>query len=577
MSLNKIYLFSTILSAFRTCGGVQPFSVSKILELKEHLDDSGISSFYNEHSEIAVDEYSDVQELYLEQRLDHFASRPDVEPFSFSQRYFYTDRFIHDTAKNLRGARGNSQNESSSFNSGDKPVRTYALICVGGEGPSLDKSVLTNSVHCSGDMLETAKILYNERHANVHLFALEHRYYGKSYPSFGDGISPVVNENLVYLSSRQALADLAHFVEYVRDDYDIADNVPFVTFGGSYPGMLAAWSRLKYPHLIAAAVSNSAPIEVILDFTEYKNVVAKDLSNTIVGGSQQCLDIVEEGHKEIADTLQNGGEEGIESVASLFNLCDGADSLRDKKSLRAFLGDGVVFLDVQSNDPSCDDELCNISKFCDFVTEESVRFGSTPMNVLGKLSKKMSSGECKDISWEAMISFLSSPEAIAEGTRSWLWQTCTEVGFYQTCEVGSACPYGKGFHNIDADMEICERAFGINESLVRENVNDTLNYYGGWSIQGSKILATNGDIDPWSAMSYSNSGRHESDGNELDSYWSIGASHHFWTHEMKDTDGLGVMATRSFIYNWVLSVLDEESGLNFDSSSVSTNDILSME
>ena len=78
-------------------------------------------------------------------------------------------------------------------------------------------------------------------------------------------------------------------------------------------------------------------------------------------------------------------------------------------------------------------------------------------------------------------------------------------------------------------------------------------------------------------MSYSNSGRHESDGNELDSYWSIGASHHFWTHEMRDTDGLGVMATINFVYNWVLSVLDEESGLNLDSSSVSTHDILSIE
>jgi hypothetical protein len=55
-------------------------------------------------------------------------------------------------------------------------------------------------------------------------------------------------------------------------------------------------------------------------------------------------------------------------------------------------------------------------------------------------------------------------------------------------------------------------------------------------------------------LSYSNSGR-KSD--ELDSYWSIGASHHYWTHEVKATDGLPIMRTREFIYNWVMQQLDE--------------------
>ncbi len=48
----------------------------------------------------------------------------------------------------------------------------------------------------------------------------------------------------------------------------------------------------------------------------------------------------------------------------------------------------------------------------------------------------------------------------------------------------------------------------------------------------------------WSDMSYSNSGKTE-DGkrNGMDSYWRIGASHHFWTHAVKDSDGLGIMKT----------------------------------
>jgi pimeloyl-ACP methyl ester carboxylesterase len=71
---------------------------------------------------------------------------------------------------------------------------------------------------------------------------------------------------MIYLSSEQALADLAYFIEAMTDKYGLPSGTKWFAFGGSYSGSLAAWLRAKYPHLIHAAVSSSAPLLAKADF-----------------------------------------------------------------------------------------------------------------------------------------------------------------------------------------------------------------------------------------------------------------------------------------------------------------------
>jgi len=55
---------------------------------------------------------------------------------------------------------------------------------------------------------------------------------------------------LKYLSSEQALADLATFREAMVKQFALSDRNKWISFGGSYPGALSAWFRYKYPHLV---------------------------------------------------------------------------------------------------------------------------------------------------------------------------------------------------------------------------------------------------------------------------------------------------------------------------------------
>jgi serine protease 16 len=120
-----------------------------------------------------------------------------------------------------------------------------------------------------------------EQHGAL-MISLEHRYYGESWP-----VPDMTDENLVYLTSEQALSDIARFVTYVNSvdpaaapDGDANSSPPlvlpastaaskWVAFGGSYPGNLATWLKLKYPALVEGVVGSSAPVFAEYDFVQY--------------------------------------------------------------------------------------------------------------------------------------------------------------------------------------------------------------------------------------------------------------------------------------------------------------------
>ena len=75
--------------------------------------------------------------------------------------------------------------------------------------------------------------------------------------------SDMSTDNLKYLSSEQALADLAYFHQYMTDKLQLSDN-KWIAFGGSYPGMwlvLAAVLSADRNDTVIAAVFHACQRE----------------------------------------------------------------------------------------------------------------------------------------------------------------------------------------------------------------------------------------------------------------------------------------------------------------------------
>lgn len=75
--------------------------------------------------------------------------------------------------------------------------------------------------------------------------------------------------NIEFLSSRQGLEDAGSFISAMNSQHNLTT---WITFGGSYPGSLSGWMRLRFPHLVAGSVSSSGPLFAKLDYYEYLQV-----------------------------------------------------------------------------------------------------------------------------------------------------------------------------------------------------------------------------------------------------------------------------------------------------------------
>lgn len=389
---------------------------------------------------------------YFTQILDHFDFHPQSYQV-FQQRYLVNDTYWGGAEKN-------------------SPIFVYT----GNEGD------IEWFAQNTGFMFEIAPRF------KALLVFIEHRFYGKSIPFGGD--EDVANSNsstLGYLSSTQALADYATLIIDLKKNLTATDSPVFV-FGGSYGGMLAAWFRLKYPHVAMGALASSAPILNFENLTSpysFNDIITQDFRSE----SENCYKVIKESWQKIDDTAKQRG--GLESLRKSFRICKNyisGDALENWLET-AYIYSAMTDYPTPSNflNPLPAYPIKQMCKAIDDPKNGDDMFAKlyAAVNIYYNYS---GTATCFDL----------NDDSDPHGLGGWTWQACTEMIMPTD---------GNNKQSIfpPSEWSYTDRASFCNDYFdVEPRPNWISTEFGGYDIKrvlkrfGSNIIFFNGLRDPWS-------------------------------------------------------------------------------
>ncbi|XP_065208219.1 putative serine protease K12H4.7 [Planococcus citri] len=324
------------------------------------------------------------------------------------------------------------------------------------------------------------------RKFNAIFFYLEHRFYGRSLPK-----SDTSTQNLVYLRSQQALADIANFIRHYNNI--LSTDTKWIVFGCSYAGTLAAWARLKYPNLVHGAISSSAPLVAKEDFTEYFPVVKESLDFY----KPTCADKIAEANKQLSSLIRS--YDGTRQVQELLRLCCTVGYSMESISKLFSAALSYIVYYVQYNFKQ------NIENFCNIMISSNAYL---PLHLYASAIRselKNWNHICLNNCYRNDIDKLKYTRTIngnpADNGRQWMYQICTEFGWYQTTNKSTSDSLGAD-SPVEYFIKQCEDIFGpnFNDLLLKRVVNETNTFYGGLKINVGNIVFIHGSIDPWHSI-----------------------------------------------------------------------------
>ncbi|WKY00926.1 hypothetical protein Q1695_015159 [Nippostrongylus brasiliensis] len=346
-------------------------------------------------------------------------------------------------------------------------------------------------------------------HAAI-IFA-EHRFYGATQP-FGN-LSYATISNMGYLTSEQALADYAALLYALKDANNTLgivypSDTPVIAFGGSYGGMLSAWFRMKYPHLITGAWAASAPLLYFrgggvdqggFDAVTTRTYVEAGCNRYIVANSWNAilnLSSTDEGREFLNTQFKIDPKSQINSTDDGWNL---NYYFREAIEYMAMVDYpyGTGFLMALPGWP--------VNEACKYMNTPGTNFTDRDLATRMYQASNVyynSTGTLKYNCIDQSVCGDTGTSGLGEDAYGWPWQECSEIIMDMCARGGNNDFFWNecGGDSIALLAESCNATFGsFNWNTNVWNI-DAVSILYGLSVTGaSNIILTQGHLDPWSS------------------------------------------------------------------------------
>lgn len=321
--------------------------------------------------------------------------------------------------------------DSSYYQEGG-PVFLY----LAGEGPIDDDTHLDSSL-----------ITHMMQQFNGIGIVLENRYYGTSNP-----YNTSTTDQLRYQSTEQIIADFDYFarkvdlpgVNFTKVN---APHVPWITYGGSYPGALSAFSVKTYPETFYGGIASSAVIHAQVEYPQWYAPIQ-------LLAPQDCVASINNIVDKMDHLIRQENDAAIHELKEIFGLTD-LEDIRDFAQTIAFpIGGPFIYPTYSWQEINWNPDYSHIDffDFCRNVTDVTPPANNTKVdNQLAKYTnghswkklgnyaayiKRVVLPLCPSGNYNSAECFgTQHPKHWADTTnnyiRSYLYSTCTEFGAYQ--------------------------------------------------------------------------------------------------------------------------------------------------
>ncbi len=310
-------------------------------------------------------------------------------------------------------------------------------------------------------------------------------------------------------------------------------HTPWLWVGGSYPGNRGAWIRLRNPEVFYAVWASSAPVQTTPDGAAYFNSMYRGIPKNCSSDIQAAAKFVDNAFSGSSATT----EEYVRAAVEVANEAGAAPEPMDMDSLDVYNVTELLFL--QTLEYSQSYGISNtIQKLCDYmesfdVAQYTYNSNATSKNLEVRASAFLyNDGRGKPTSQGISASSTDSDVVFAaylygvvrfqnyladlfqgqgvdgdavspfEDIHSWEWQVLSELGMVPNFNASSPLVLGgSGFNYTVARQQDVDYFASIPLSQIPDTPNNTFPAsLGGWNMNPSNVMFTNGEFDPWRAF-----------------------------------------------------------------------------